>query len=218
MIYSGDFSDLITDHGTGVLLTGIGITNQTNTNSRKGESWTFEEPHFYSVTDWCSILDSIPAGANVFQHTNNPAIEGTDNGKTKVLFKPDTRLGPFISDTKIVIDYYRDDKYVAQSNWICLKDWFLIIAPPTEIYHRAPNRAQSFHGMGHVLTHASSKASSIFLRSKEPYWFMNWMNNHHCIYDDSHNGTRITDLYFQVENTQYELNYGMCNILTGASS
>ena len=94
----------------------------------------------------------------------------------------------------------------------------MIITPPTQLLQKSPNRAQSFHGMGHVITHATSKASSIFLRSKEPYWFMNWMGNHHFIYDDSHDGSRISDLYFQMENTQYELNYGMCNILTGPSS
>ena len=92
----------------------------------------------------------------------------------------------------------------------------LLLIPPTN-KSITPHRIQSFHGAGHVFTHVSAKSRN-YINTKKPYWFMNWMSEYHCIYDEAFNGSRIADLYFQVDDTQFEFNYGLCNILTGPSS
>ena len=218
MIYSGNLSDMITDHGTGVFLTGIAITDQTNTNSRVGISWTIDAPDWYEIQDNCNILDNLPLGANFYQYTNNPNIPETDDGRTYVLREGKTKLGPFLTNTKVVVDYYKQDKYVAQSNWMCLEDWFMITAIPPVKKTFSPHRLQSFHGMGHVVTHVAARERGYNKNYKQPYWFMKYMQDYHCIYDEQYNGARIADLYFQFNEIQYEFNYGMCNILTGVST
>ena len=219
MIYSGNLSDIISDHGTGVFWTGMKITDQENTNGRFGLSWNCEMPDFYEVKDKCNILDSIPQGADFYQITNSPCVEGTNGGKDTILHRGKTRLGPFVADSKIVVDYYKGNNYVAQSNFMSVKDEFMVIMPPPVKKTFIPHRVQSFHGMGHVFTHVSARRrSAINQAMREPYWFMKFMGEYHCVYDELYNGARIADLYYQYDDKQWEFNYGLCNILTGPST
>ena len=219
MIYSGDLSDIISDHGTGIFLTGMKITDSENTNGRVEKSWNCEMPDFYELRDNCNILDSIPQGSDFYQITNSPCLEETNGGKTTVLHRGKSRLGPFIADSKIVVDYYKGNNYVAQSNWMSVQDQYMVIMPPPVKKSLTPHRVQSFHGMGHVFTHASSKRkNSILPITKQPYWFMKYMDDYPCVYDDLYNGGRVSDLYYQYNGIQFEFNYGLCNILTGPSS
>ena len=229
VFYSGDFSDMITDHGSGVFLTGIAITNNGNINNRKttynesnppptwAAGWWMDNPIWYELRDVCNVAEVIPRDATFIQYTNHRNLEGTNNGKNFVIYKPKTRLGPFITDTKVCVDYYMDHKYIAQSNWICFNDYFMITLPPPNKTSRSPLRTQSFHGASHVITHVASKNNKIS-NTKGQYWFMKWMENYHCMYDDAYNGGRIADLYFQSDGIQYEFSYGLCNILTGSAT
>jgi hypothetical protein len=222
MIYSGAFgdsvhADIFSDHGSGVFHTGMAVTDVVNCNHRTQEKWEITRPFFYEIEDTCNILDVMPEGSNFWLHTNSPLVEGTNNGKTYILYKPQTRLGPFPVDTKVVVDYYKESEYIAQSNWMCLKDYFMLIMPPRVDRSFTPHRLQSFHGAGHVFTHVSARKRE-HIQTRKPYWFMNWMSEYHCVYDEAFNGSRIADLYFQIDDAQFEFNYGLCNILTGPSS
>ena len=101
-----------------------------NPLGRVEKTWNCEMPDFYELRDNCNILDSIPQGSDFYQITNSPCLEETNGGKTTVLHRGKSRLGPFIADSKIVVDYYKGNNYVAQSNWMSVQDQFMVIMPP----------------------------------------------------------------------------------------
>jgi hypothetical protein len=95
----------------------------------------------------------------------------------------------------------------------------MVIMPPPVKKTFIPHRVQSFHGMGHVFTHVSARRRTVISSNqREPYWFMKFMGEYHCVYDELYNGARIADLYYQYDDKQWEFNYGLCNILTGPST
>jgi len=211
MLYSGDFSQLITDHGTGVFITGMEIPLPDEKDP--SSPWR----GFMTVDDTCNMIGNMNLDSCVFQVTNDPTIPETNDGGTYVLISADSCLGPFPSYTKAVVDYYKDNDYVAQSNWICLRDNFMVTLPPVGDLVRSPRRAQMVTAGAHVIT-----TSPLGFRNtdtkKFKYWWLDWMAEYNYIYDDTYNGSRISDLYFQLDENQYEFNYGLCGILTGDSN
>jgi hypothetical protein len=147
---------------------------------------------------------SLPPGSCVYQKLND--------GK---LFKAETCIGPFYTESRIIVDYYKDNDYLAQTNWICLKDSFVVTMPP-EAESIGPARVQLVGEGSKVAAtrpYEQFRSNAFIANSPRQHWY----KNYYYLFDDTYNGTDIVDLYYQYEGKQYELSYCQCNPISGDS-